>query len=336
MESPYLRSVRFRAKRIGKEAFLSCENLRNISLLEGLERIADSAFKMCTNLTEVTIPESCVFLPPTAFEKTGVKRFYVDEDNPFFCSDDGVIYSKDRTKLVLFPPARGGTFLIPEGVSVVAQSAFRNSQLFDVAFPSTLKIIEDKAFCGADQVIDITLPDGLERIGEDVFSRCQLCSISIPNTLDVDWENSFWGLGAKEVHYRGTNTQFGQMVSGLVSKNSAFFFLEGNGEEYQEVLAKKRTLQFEYTVYQDGICLDKVLPMFSEAIIPEMIDGTFVRAIGTAAFPSTVQEVYIPDSVRKAPDALANCIFLRKLSIPTDLWVEPLCIPKGCIVERRG
>ena len=86
---------------------------------------------------------------------------------------------------------------------------------------------------------------------------------------------------------------------------------------------------FEYTILYDEIRIDKVFPLFMSVSIPEMIDGIPVRTIGTAAFPSTVQEVYIQDSVRQAPDALADCIFPRKLSIPTDLWVEPLCIPQG-------
>lgn len=335
-----LRGLLFRVNHIEREAFLANKELRSIPLFEGLQTIGSNAFRLCTNVSELRLPASCASLSPNAFEITGVTAFSVDENNPYFCCEEGVIYSKDKTKLISFPPARGSSFSIPEGIVAVAEHAFHDSNLSSINFSSTVRVIEARAFDGADKLTDLYLPDSLSFLGEDAFSHChKLYSVSIPSNLKLDWEDSFYGLHLREVHYRGSKGDFEKQISGdLANENANFFFEDAYGQEYKEATCRRRTLQFEYTVYPDGIKIDKVFPILPKVVIPEMmaVDGEnyFVTEIGYAAFPEICEEIYIPETVRDAPGAVAGCAFLRKLTMPVDLWIEPATIPKNCVINR--
>ncbi|MBR3219461.1 MAG: hypothetical protein IKF77_06020, partial [Thermoguttaceae bacterium] len=52
-------------------------------------------------------------------------KIIVSHDNPTYSSIDGVLYSKDGTKLIRFPPAsKKSTFQVPDCVSSIENGAF--------------------------------------------------------------------------------------------------------------------------------------------------------------------------------------------------------------------
>ena len=55
----------------------------------------------------------------------------VDADNPFYDSVDGVLYSKDHSRLILYPTAKnsGGTYTVMDGTTEIANRAFTESGL---------------------------------------------------------------------------------------------------------------------------------------------------------------------------------------------------------------
>ena len=53
----------------------------------------------------------------------------VDTNNSNYCSDGGVLYSKDKTKLVCFPGGKTGEFDIPENVKEIYEMAFYGSRI---------------------------------------------------------------------------------------------------------------------------------------------------------------------------------------------------------------
>ncbi len=104
-----------------------------------------------------------------------LKSIEVDEGNEHFTSVDGVLFSKDMKKLLVYPIMKEDTsYTIPEGVERVGSCAFyKNNTLTQISIPSTLKEIGDMAFFKCEKIALVTLPDGLEKIGSDAFSYCQ-------------------------------------------------------------------------------------------------------------------------------------------------------------------
>jgi hypothetical protein len=91
----------------------------------GTVRIGDYAFHNCTILQEIVIPASVALISGTSLTMTtNLQRFTVDKQNPHFCDIDGVLFSKDRKRLIAYPGGRYGTYAVPESVQELGDYCF--------------------------------------------------------------------------------------------------------------------------------------------------------------------------------------------------------------------
>ena len=135
---------------IEKKAFENCRELKSITLPDSLLEIQEYAFSDCTSLESITLPEGFRRLWLSSIRNTSIKELYipssekriwidhfclmekmklsaihVSPDNPYFTSIDGVLYNKDVTELIFFPPKNAiREFKIPESVIKVSDNAF--------------------------------------------------------------------------------------------------------------------------------------------------------------------------------------------------------------------
>lgn len=101
-------------KAIGCGAFGGFAALTNVSLGAGLESVGANVF--------------------TGSER--LEKFEVPEENKHFSTQDGVLFNKDKTTLVRFPPGKGGSYTIPEGTKeIAAQAFFKANKLTEVIIP---------------------------------------------------------------------------------------------------------------------------------------------------------------------------------------------------------
>ena len=76
------------------------------------------AFCYNSELQTVSIPASIKEIPVKAFDGcVNLKAINVDESHPSFCSIDGILYDKEITKIVLFPLAIGGEYIMPNTIT---------------------------------------------------------------------------------------------------------------------------------------------------------------------------------------------------------------------------
>lgn len=136
------------ATSIGNNAFRGCENVTSVTIPNGITRIGESAFYNCSSLTSITIPGSVTEIKDYAFrlcrftsfnlsknvESIGVQVFVgcpdltaieVDAGNPNYCDINGVLYNKNKTKLIHYPQAKSATSCtIPGSVTEIINFAF--------------------------------------------------------------------------------------------------------------------------------------------------------------------------------------------------------------------
>lgn len=87
-----------------------------------------------------------------------LQAYYVDENNEYYCSEDGVLFSKDMTSLVAFPVRRTGSYSVPAGVEVLEFDAFMFSELSTLVLPEGLQRVELQAIYSCRELTEITIP----------------------------------------------------------------------------------------------------------------------------------------------------------------------------------
>ncbi len=116
-------------KKIGNSAFSVCDKLETVTFKEGLEEIGNSAFALCSSLKGLDLPASLKkigYNPFYADLKLDASNFKISSSNEYFTIKDGVLYSKDMTRLICYPYGKEDEeFTIPEGVTILDVYSFR-------------------------------------------------------------------------------------------------------------------------------------------------------------------------------------------------------------------
>jgi len=136
--------------------------------------LAEFAIANAAYLEELYIGANVKEIHPWALTNClALSRVDVDPANEYFTSLDGVLYSRDMTKLILFPNMRGERYTIPNSVVVIAENAFyKCKNLLEIRFASGLREIEERAFFRCSGLTSLALPEGLGAIGADAFAFC--------------------------------------------------------------------------------------------------------------------------------------------------------------------
>ena len=151
---------------IGDYAFYGCDGLTSVTIPNSVTSIGDRAFDGCWNLTSVTIGNSVASIGEGAFG--GCSRLTVinvDENNTAYFSIDGVLFNKSQTELILYPRRKQGAYTIPNSVTSIGRSAFREcSGLTSVNIPNSVTSIKDYAFEGCSGLTSVTIPNSVTSI----------------------------------------------------------------------------------------------------------------------------------------------------------------------------
>lgn len=136
-----------------------------------------------------------------------LKAINVSEDNEYFTSVDGILYSKDMTKLIAYPNGKtalttdkdgkvtgGGTIKLPDTVKVIGENAFYMcSNLYSIEFNEGLEKVENKAFLKCTNLSALEFPETLTEIGVDSFSYCDsLTHLEIPSSVKSIGDYAFF------------------------------------------------------------------------------------------------------------------------------------------------
>lgn len=136
-----------------REYALNCdEKIKVINIGKDVEKIDGKSFYSCWAL----------------------QRIEVDEENPYYCDIDGVLYNKNKTKLICHPCDRD-TYL---------SEKYGYKPEFDDNNVRTFPVEGDKEFEGyKNDVLTFVVPSSVETIGELAFNYAYLQQIYFPEGL---------------------------------------------------------------------------------------------------------------------------------------------------------
>ena len=204
---------------IGHWAFDDCASLIDITIPNSVTDVGERAFYRCTNLTTVTIGNSVTSIGRYAFEKcTSLVTIEVSKNNKDYASFDGVLFCKNKTKLIKYPAGKTDrTYEIPDSVTYIGIGTFEDClnlasitipnsvisigvyafayspNLTSVEIPNSVTSIGDGAFYWCTSLTSVTIPDGVTDISERAFSNCKsLTNVTIGNSVTSIGDDAFY------------------------------------------------------------------------------------------------------------------------------------------------
>jgi hypothetical protein len=125
---------------------------------DGVVGLAYGAFWNCDRLEQMMIGSSVTNIGSVAFDPdVSLQDITVSPLNPVYSSRDGVLYDKDQTTLLRFPPAYSASYAIPAGTVTIGPEAFVAAALLtSVTLPASVSNFLDSAFAGCGQLASVT------------------------------------------------------------------------------------------------------------------------------------------------------------------------------------
>lgn len=199
-----------RTKVIGEKAFCQAENLKEVTLSEGLTHIEREAFKWDKELKEILFPKSLKSIGDMAFFDTGLLNVTVPEKVENFTLAfantriaEATILCKKVSDNAFFACGELLSMTFGKETTDIGPSSFEQcSALRELILPEGIKVIQDRAFQGCNNLKKVVLPSTLTSMGAQSFSYCESLEEVFVNGCPKDW-NGFAFIGSeylKEVH----------------------------------------------------------------------------------------------------------------------------------------
>lgn len=181
---------------IPRETFDDCRSLKSVTIPESV-KIIDHAFSECNSIKTLYIPASVDSIHDVAFHSCqNLEAIIVDKDNKRYCSEDGLLFSKDKTALLFYPLTKSATsYKIPKSVKRLSYNLFSdNKHLTEVIIPnSVVDFGRGHTFSRCENLKKIVLPAKMKKIPDHFFFGCkQLSDVKIPSKIEVIGSSAFY------------------------------------------------------------------------------------------------------------------------------------------------
>lgn len=183
-------------KSIGTQVFGTDNYVTSVNLPASVQVIEQYAFSSCEYLSEVTYEED------SKLTTIGAYAFAYDA-----ALKDFHLSGSDKN----------GTLSLPDGVSVIGESAFEGTGFRKVVIPKGVNRIEDVVFSGCESLSEVEFSDNITSIGDMAFGSTSLSSVKIPDKVTVIGEEAFAYVSTLREIIFPTETPF-------IIKESAFAF----------------------------------------------------------------------------------------------------------------
>ncbi len=191
---------------------LSCPRLKKVKLGKGLKKLNPKVFSGCYKLKSLKLPDSLEEFSLDSVSYTDIKKLYfgknlkkfkydcifdrcnvnslesvsVSKDNKSFCSQNGILYNKDKTELIYFPEYnKQKSFKVPEKISEIKDGSLSFTGLKSLTLPKKLEKLGKESVCGNIRLKKLKFTGNKKVIiGKEAFYNCpKLKSVTLPKNV---------------------------------------------------------------------------------------------------------------------------------------------------------
>ena len=184
-----------------KKELIRVENradMSSVTVPEGIECIKQKAFDR-NRVRSVHLPKSLTKIEDSAFHMAwALEQIEVDRRNPSFASLEGVLFDRERKKLILYPHGKKDErYIVEDTVSVIGRGAFGHSlHLQSVIIPDSVVRLEERAFEYSQKLENMMLPGSVTVIGDRAFQYCgKLKTVMLSRSIAHIGDYAFYGCG---------------------------------------------------------------------------------------------------------------------------------------------
>ena len=121
----------------------------------------------------------------SGFKETAA--FTVDSANAFLCAEGGVLFNKDKTRLIKYPTKKtDASYTVPDSVKTIGPYAFYKVDLTTLNLPEgkALTTVEDEGISNCAQLANVNIPSTLRNLGVGFLFESKITSAVIPEGVE--------------------------------------------------------------------------------------------------------------------------------------------------------
>ena len=339
-------------------AFDGNEEIRKVTIPDGVTYIGDYTFRDCASLTDITFPSTLNdYKAGNAFTGCGSNAegpfYFVLPDNiDRYVGNDSETHGFPGCNAILVcnPKTRtayniGGYITFPDCYDYRFRYVGNANELYLMQYVGTgaqaripdnvdLLIINESAFADCAQLTKVVIPEGVDRIGRYAFRDCaNLTDITFPQSLtSIDFE-AFMGCGSNETepfYFRLpdklTSTRYGDGTTHGYKDCSAVIVVTPKSQTAYQFSANawitfenQYDYRYQYVGNTNELHLIRYVGTGAQALIPDDVE---LQVINESAFADCEQltKVVIPDGVtRISRYTFKDCGNLTDITFPQSL-----------------
>lgn len=290
--------IREGTRKIEAYAFSRCDNVKSITIPDSVEVIGAQAFVNCSSLEKIYIGSGVEDISgsPFYFEIEGLpcsqlKNIEVSKDNKYFTSVDGVLFSKDMTRLIQYPYGKTQKeYTVPDSVTYIHPGAFRYCNgITKLTIGKGITVIDFIMLFGNDNIETVVLPNTLTKLDCGAFKYSGIKYIDIPDSVTYLGSEAMTGCSRLETINIGKGVSYidncaigSDVLKAVNVDRENKYFTSENGVLY----SKDKTELCIYPVNAEG----KVYR------IPDSVKVIRPGAIGSSNY---LEKIYVGEKIEK-------------------------------------
>ena len=308
---------------LGDWVFQENKDLTGVTIPDSVIMIGSSTFDECTNLTSIIMGAGVESYGDDALSNLrSLVSINVSAANSVFSSTNGVLFNKNKTTLLMYPPNKAGSFTIPDTLATIEFGALARcpkltaltANTANTSFSTTNGILFNKnrtelvCFPGGKSTNTYAVTTPVIRIGVAAFAGC-------PGITNITIESGVTNIGTYA--FVGCSS-----LTGITVNAANMFYSSTNGVLFN----KNRTVLIQYPGGKTGSYTtpDSVTGIGELAFgycsgLTNIVVGNGVTNIGSCAFEACnhLKNISLGAGLMTIGDsAFWDCSSLENITIP--------------------